>query len=207
MVTFSIPETIRGKKHTQKTFFSFSVLPTSVMFAGSRDAELPAELCKGLIEGFAQLGFSFYVGCASGVDACFRKALSHLAYRDISFVACAFASRTKPSVSYGLYASVVVPKNLSPKAALRRRTLWMVKRASLAVLFPQRPSDGSWGRGSQLVFRACLYQLKPLFVVSSRRPPLSAHYRVLRSSLFGVVDGWWVVPHPVEEGGTCDEEY
>jgi len=56
------------------------------------------------------------------------------------------------------------------------------------------------------VFKAALYNLKPLFVVCSSPPPASIHYRVLRSNLFGVVDGWWVVPHPVKEGGLCDDE-
>jgi len=76
----------------------------------------------------------------------------------------------------------------------------------MVVLFPENPRDHCWGKGSSLVFRASMYHLKPVFVVSSTPPKESIHYRVLPSSLFGVVDGYWVVPHPVKEGGTCDDE-
>ena len=51
-----------------------------------------------------------------------------------------------------------------------------------------------------------MYHLKPVFVVSRTAPPQSVHYRVAASDLFGVVRGWWVVPHLFEEGGLCDEE-
>jgi len=202
-----IPTKKQEGEGAKEGFFRFSVPSHSVLFAGSRFLEVPQRTCQGLIEGFARLGFSFYVGCAQGVDGSFRRALARSPYRDISFVACAFPQRTKPSYSYGLYASVVVPKNLSPKAALHRRTLWMVKRCSMVVLFPECPQDGSWGKGSRLVFQASLYNLKPLFVVSSTPPKNSIHYKVLCSNLFGVVYGFWVVPHPIYDGGACDEEY
>src|SRR4030065_548570 len=64
----------------------------------------------------------------------------------------------------------VGPAGLSPKAALRRRTLWLVKRCCLAVLFPEDPCTGQWGPGSRLVYRSCLDQLKPLFVARSAAP-------------------------------------
>jgi hypothetical protein len=41
--------------------------------------------------------------------------------------------------SYGLAVCWVVPPGLSPKAALRRRPLRLVKRACLALLFPEDP--------------------------------------------------------------------
>ena len=34
----------------------------------------------------------------------------------------------------------------------------------------------------------------------------SIHYRIFPTSLFGVIDGWWVIPHLMEDGGTCDDE-
>jgi hypothetical protein len=107
--------------------------------------------------------------------------------------------------SRGLYASVVVPQGLSSAAALRRRTLWMVKRAELAVLFPDDPLTGRWGRGSTLAFRAATEQLKPVFVASRTAPPRSPVYQIAPDTLFDLVSGWWVVPHPVA-AGTCDEE-
>jgi hypothetical protein len=74
-------------------------------------------------------------------------------------------------------------------------------------LFPDNPETGRWGGGSTLAFRTALYNLKPVFVVTDHPPKRSEHYLLRRSSLFGVVDGWWVVPHPVEDGGTCDEQW
>ena len=41
------------------------------------------------------------------------------------------------------------------------------------------PLNHSWGKGSSLVFRASMYNLKPVFVVSSNPPKSSIHYRVL----------------------------
>ena len=82
----------------------------------------------------------------------------------------------------------------------------MVKRSALVVLFPESPFDGIWGSGSHLVFRSSMYHLKPVFVVSRKAPKESVHYRMAESDLFGAVRGYWVVPHPIEEGGTCDDE-
>jgi len=207
MVTFSIPiKKKEGEAFEQQQYFRFSVPEWSVLFAGSRHLKVPQRVCNELVEAFARLGFSFYIGCATGVDRSFRRAVAGSPHRDNCFVACAFPERTKSSYTYGLYASVVVPKNIPPKAALHRRTVWMVKHCSLVVLFPENPVDRSWGKGSRLVFRASMYTLKPVFVVSSTPPPKSIHYRVLPSSLFGVVNGYWVVPHPIEDGGPCDDE-
>ncbi len=178
-----------------------------MLFAGSRHLEVAESTCGAVVEGFGHLGFSYCIGCAPGVDLSFRQALAGSIYAERCFVACAFPSRTAPANCFGLFASVVVPGGLPPHAALRRRTLWCVKRCELLVLFAENPHDHNWGRGSQLAFRAALYQLKPIFVVSSRTPQSSPDYRVLPATLFGAVKGWWVVPYPVEQGGPCDEQY
>ena len=81
----------------------------------------------------------------------------------------------------GLFASTVVPEGIPPKAALARRTLWLVKRSSVVVLFAERPTDGQWGPGSRHVFRSALYHLKPVFVVPSRPPAAPAYCRVVAS--------------------------
>jgi len=206
MVTFSVP--VKTKSQAAfKGCFKFSVQNMSVLFAGSRYGAVPLKTCSLLIEQFHLLGFGFYTGGAPGVDACFRKALSLSPCKDRTFVACAFKSRTKAKNSYGLFASVVVPKNLHPKAALYRRTLWMVRRCSLVVLFPKNPYSHFWGKGSTLTLTQALYNLKPVFVVGSTPPKKSYHYHVLPSDLFATVQGYWVVPHPIEQGGTCDDEY
>ena len=200
MVSFSVPVRESGAE------FRFSVEELGVLFAGSRHGEVRQEVCRALVQGLARDGFSFWVGCASGVDRCFREALSESEYADRAFVGCAFRRRVRALSTYGLSASVVVPEGLSPKAALRRRTLWLVKRSCLVMLFPDDPVTGRWGKGSQLVFRATLDQLKPVFVVCCSSPKGSDHYRVIGSCLYGV-KGYWAVPHPVSDGGPCDEEY
>jgi hypothetical protein len=183
----------------------FAVQEAGVLLAGSRHRELSQAVCRGLVEGLSSQGFAFLVGCAPGVDRSFRQALSESRYAESTLVACAFRSRLRALSGYGLASCWVVPEGLSPKAALRRRTLWLVKRACLAVLFPEDPCTGQWGPGSRLVYRACLDQLKPLFVASSEAPRQTEHVRVAGSTLYGV-SGFWVVPHPIAEGGPCDEE-
>ena len=122
MVTFSVPVK-QGEPR-----FCFAVQEAGVLFAGSRYGQISQSTCKALIQGLAHQGFSFWVGCANGVDRCFRKALSESAYTDRTFVGCAFRKKVKALSNYGLFSSVVVPDGLSPKAALRRRTLYLVKR-------------------------------------------------------------------------------
>ena len=106
----------------------------------------------------------------------------------------------------GLFASAVVPEGIPPRAPLARRTLWLVKRSSLVVLFPERPADRQWGPGSRLAYRSALYHLKPTFVVASRPPVAPAFCRVAAADLFATVDGYWVVPHTFRDG-LCDDEY
>jgi len=208
MVTFSVPiKRQEGETNEKEKYFRFAVPEMSVLFAGSRYLEVPQRTCQDLVQQFAEYSFSFLVGCAGGVDRSFRKALAYSPYKDRCFVACAFPHRIKHSYSYGLFASVVVPQNLPPKAALHRRTVWLVRRCSMVVLFPENPFDNTWGKGSRLAFRASMSHLKPAFVVCSFPPKNSIHYRILPSSLFGVVKGYWVIPHPVSDGGTCGEGY
>ena len=100
-----------------------------------------------------------------------------------------------PALSRSAFASV-----------LHRRTVWIVRRSSLLVLLPDDPETGAWGRGSRLAYRTARYNLKPVFLVTTHPPKPSPYELHLRSNLFGVVDGMWIVPHPTE-GGTCDEEW
>ena len=202
MVTFHVPT------HSQAAdALVFRVPARAVLFAGSRHGRLPHSLATDLVDHLTDAGFGFLVGCAPGVDAAFREAVSHnTEARQTTFIACAFGNRVRQSEKQGLTASVVVPDGLSAAAALRRRTLWMVKRSVLLILFPDDPASGHWGKGSRLAFHAALFQLKPVFVVTVKRPADSPHYRVIPDSFYGVMNGYWVVPHPTELG-TCDEEW
>jgi len=202
MVTFQVP-----LKEEAEASFRFSVAGRAVLLAGSRHGSLPLKTCSQILQQFHHLGFRFFVGCASGIDRCFREALSVSPYRKDSVVACAFSGRVRPARSLGLFASVVVPPGLPPKAALRRRTLWMVRRSSLVVLIPEDPTTSCWGPGSRLVFRSSMYHLKPVFVAARNSPPESVHYRLLPAELFGLLRGYWAVPHPFGDGGPCDDEY
>ena len=82
----------------------------------------------------------------------------------------------------------------------------MVRRCSLLVIFPYDPETGRWGGGSSLAFRTAAYNLKPVFVSSLAPPPRSSLYRMFPASLFGIVPGFWTVPHQIYPGGPCDEE-
>ena len=178
-----------------------------MLFAGSRRGQVEQPVCRALVERFRRHGFGFFVGCATGVDAAFRAALAHSACGpDEVFVGCAFGQRARRCRAEGLFASAVVPEGIPPNAALARRTLWLVKRSSLVVLFPERPADRQWGPGSRLAYRSALYHLKPTFVVASRPPVAPAFCRVAAADLFATVDGYWVVPHTFRDG-LCDDEY
>ena len=116
-------------------------------------------VCRALVERFRRHGFGLFVGCAAGVDAAFRAALAHSACgRDEVFVGCAFGNRARRCRAEGLSASAVVPEGIPPRAALQRRTPWLVKRSSLVVLFPERPADRQWGPGSRLAYRSAKLQ-------------------------------------------------
>ena len=205
MIQFHLPQT--GSGHAEPDpVVHFAVTPGAVLIAGSRRGTVPAHTASCLIAGIGQAGLSVLVGCAPGIDARFRHTCTvSPIMREQTFVACAFERRAQAIRRTGVFASLVVPDGVSPRAALRRRTLWMVKRSVLVLLFPDDPATGHWGRGSGLAFRAAVDQLKPVFVVTAQPPVRSLSYHVIRDSLWGIVDGYWVVPHPVAQG-TCDEE-
>jgi len=203
MIKFSVPvKTAKRDKH----FFSFTVKENAVLFAGSRNAAVSRHTAQGLVSSFARLGFSFFVGCAKGIDQCFRNALAGSDYAQNTFVACAYTRRIQRNLDMGLFATCVVPFGLPPKAALVRRTLWMVKRASLVVLFPDNPETDQWGKGSTIVFNSTILQLKPLFVVTKHKPEEKAMYRVLPACFQGLVNGYWVIPHPIKKGEAYNDE-
>ena len=109
---------------TEREPLEFRIPARSALLAGSRNGFIDPEVAERVAGALAAAGFSFLVGCATGIDACFRLTLAdRCEWSESTFVACAFADRVRSSVSRGLYASVVVPEGLSPAAALRRRTL------------------------------------------------------------------------------------
>ncbi len=77
----------------------------------------------------------------------------------------------------------------------------------MLLLFPEDPTTGKWGKGSTLAFETAMFHIKPVFVVASKPPKESIHYLIFPARLFAIVDGYWVVPHPYGDGGTCDEEW
>ncbi len=184
----------------------FQVRPPVVAFAGSRRGSLPESVTLPLVQAFHALDLSLLTGCASGIDACFRRAMVFKPFEEHAMVACAFENRARKFDTEGLLGVPVVPVGLSPAAALHRRTVWIVRRCGLLVLFPADPVFGHWGKGSTLAFRTAVYNLKPVFVSAPSAPRPSPLYRIYPSSLLGIVPGFWVVPHQIYEGGPCDEE-
>jgi len=76
MVCFCIPPKQAGSRESVQ----FSVAGHPVLLAGSRHRIVPDELCQAIIQQFHHLGFRFYIGCAAGVDRCFRSALAESPY-------------------------------------------------------------------------------------------------------------------------------
>ena len=58
-----------------RDFASFPISDQPVLFAGSRNQRVEKLVCSLLLQAFAGLEYKFVVGCASGVDQCFREAL------------------------------------------------------------------------------------------------------------------------------------
>ena len=146
-VTFSVP----------RTALNFRVRPQAVAFAGSRNGVVHRDTASALVEGFHHLGFGFLTGCASGVDRCFRTAFaSNPAFAERSIVACAFEERAQRYSVGEIFASVVIPDGLTPAAALHRRTVWVVRHASLLVLLPDNPLPVCGSR-----FTPCIYHRPP----------------------------------------------
>ena len=129
----------------------FAIRPQVVAFAGSRHGSLPESITASVVHAFYASGLAFLTGCATGIDGCFRQTLAHQPFEQHAMVACAFESRARRFDAQGLASFAVVPKGLSPSAALHRRTVWMVRHCGLLVLFPSE-----WGRGSTLAFRTAL---------------------------------------------------
>ena len=174
-----------------------------VAFAGSRNGTVAESIATAVVEGFHQRGFGFLTGCAPGIDRCFRSAfIANTAVAQRSIIACAFEDRAQRFSVGEVFASVVVPSGLSPAAALHRRTVWMISHCSILVLFTQSPPTGRWGRGSRLAFDTARFHLKPVFLVTSRPPKPSVCESIFASSLFNVLDGYWVIP----AGGIDDTE-
>ncbi|MAG13115.1 MAG: hypothetical protein CMN78_00785 [Spirochaetales bacterium] len=172
-----------------------------VCFAGSRRGKVNENACCALVQSFQRLGFSFLVGCAHGVDQCFRQALSDLIPAELWTVHCAFQSRVQAFKKAGSPAICRVTDAPSPGAALHRRTVTMISESSFLVLFPDDPATGAWGRGSRLAFGTAVQRHKPVFVVAAIAPSSTKQLRVTAGSLFGVVSGSWVAPLgvPVQE--------
>ena len=198
MVTFSTSSSLEGQQ--------FQVRGSAAAFAGSRYADVPENISRPVIHCLHALGFTFMTGCAAGVDRSFRQVLASPPYAKDSLIACAFDSRAHKFSTQALLAVTVVPVGLSPAAALHRRTVWMVRKASFLVAFPENPNNSRWGRGSSLAFRTAVYNLKPVFVAGESPPASSPLYYITAASLFGIVPGFWVVPHSIFEGGPCDDE-
>jgi len=79
----------------------------------------------------------------------------------------------------------------------------------MLILFPfgsaqGKPSD-QMGRGSALAFKSAIMNSKPVFTVTDTRPKDSDLYTVIKSNLFGIVDGFWCVPPVYAETGLCYE--
>ena len=99
--------------------------------AGSRRGYVSQTVCRAVVQSLGCQGFGFWVGCAPGEDRCFRQALSESPYRDRTFVSFAFKQRVGFPANYRLFSSLVVPENLPPKAALRRRTFSVLFRDNI----------------------------------------------------------------------------
>ncbi len=184
MAMFSIPYQSNGKKR----FFDFTIPHDCVLFAGSRHLSIDRQVCNDLINEFGSLGFSFLDGCAKGVDESFRDALAESDYADLTTVACAFNSKVKKFLgAFKLYA---FKEDLPPRVALAKRTLWMTSNCSLLILFPSIP----FGKGSSLAFKSALKSKKHVFVVLDKELSLPENYKVFKSSLFGIVNGYRLIP-------------
>ena len=195
MVCYSVPH--------RSGFHDFNVEPV-VMFAGSRHGYLPRKVTESLVLALAKEGFSFLTGCAKGIDYSFRLALSRLNMHEKSFVACALVGRADIRNTFGLPASMVVPEFLPPREALHKRTVYLVKRTSLAIVFPDNPFSNIWGNGSKLVIRE---SGKPVFVVSDKMLEDSCAYKILPSSLYGIINGYWVLSKNKCQGVKHEHNY
>jgi len=184
MLSYSVPHKV--------SFQDFDIEPI-VMFAGSRCGFVPKKITETLVSALAKEGFTFLVGCAKGIDYSFRLALSKCNMHKRSFVACAFVGRADIRNSLGLPAYLAVPEFMTPKAALHMRTVYLVDKTAIAIVFPDNPHTNIWGRGSKLVIRECIKKGKPVFVVSNKILEESQEYKILPSTLYGTITGYWIL--------------
>lgn len=87
MITFTVPVKTKRSQDAGE-HFRFSVPKRGVVLAGSRNLNLPYDYCSSMVDAFGNLGFSFFVGCAAGVDRSFRKALAVSNWNDKTLMAC-----------------------------------------------------------------------------------------------------------------------
>ena len=165
-----------------------------VGLAGSRRLGLASQLANDLVGALHRWKVGLRVGCAKGVDLAFRHAVLSCGVVDATVVHCSSPSRAREVKAMGLHAVCRVADSPTPAAALHRRTVLMVAECSLLVLFPDDPKTGNWGKGSTLAFTTAVEQHIPVFVVTEKPPAATEHFHVHAGSLFGVVDGHWVVP-------------
>ena len=178
-------------QHKHYYFIQYS---DTIGFAGSRHGSVNQQVCSDLISLFAGLGSHFLVGCAPGIDQCFRAAIATSSASSRSTIHCAFPSRLRAIEKEGLRGMCLVSNAVSAAAALHQRTVTIVSQCSFLVLFPDDPTTGSWGKGSRLAFNTAVQQHKPAFVVTAI-PPIATHqFRVTAGSLFGIVSGYWILP-------------
>lgn len=178
---------------------TFSVPPGPVAFAGSRNSGVSPLTCSLLFQILSSLDFSFMTGCASGVDHSFRDAMTDSIFTGQSLVACAFKKRFELAQAQGLNASFVTSPNLHPVPALRNRTIWLVDNSVMLFLFPDDPKSGQWGKGSTLAFNTAVKKRIPIFTVTTKPPPGSLHYYVIKNDFFGIIQGYWIIPADIIE--------
>ena len=169
-----------------------------VGFAGSRHGKIGECVDGTLIMALAARQFHVLVGCASGIDRCIREVIAGSALGKQCTVHCAFPSRVMEAEALGLKAVCRVSDVSSAAAALHWRTVLMVRECSLLVLFPDDPKTGTWGKGSRLAFNTAIQRHIPVFTVTAIPPLGTRQIQVEAGSLFGVIDGHWVIPQGVE---------
>ena len=63
MVSFRVAEAAGSREG-----FEFSVAGRMVLVAGSRHKQVARRTCRDVLEGFHNLGFHFFIGCAGGLS-------------------------------------------------------------------------------------------------------------------------------------------
>ena len=86
-------------QHKHNNFIQYS---GTIGFAGSRHGTVKQSVCRALVSSFAAVGSRFIVGCAPGVDRCFRTVLAESSAAIVSTVHCAFPSRLQAVRQEGL---------------------------------------------------------------------------------------------------------